>query len=71
IDAATGMVSLRNALRGLAATGAGPAQLLTWLPARFPPVSGRVRKNPAVVAGGGCHLGVPSGVMPSLSPRSP
>ncbi|MEU7784471.1 SpoIIE family protein phosphatase [Amycolatopsis sp. NPDC049159] len=31
IDAATGMVSLRNALRGLAATGAGPAQLLTWL----------------------------------------
>ncbi|MFJ8043931.1 SpoIIE family protein phosphatase [Kitasatospora sp. NPDC096147] len=31
IDAATGMVALRNALRGLAATGAGPAQLLTWL----------------------------------------
>lgn len=31
IDAATGMVILRNALRGLAATGAGPAQLLTWL----------------------------------------
>ncbi|MGW5721249.1 SpoIIE family protein phosphatase [Amycolatopsis sp. NPDC003865] len=31
IDAATGMVSLRNALRGLAATGAGPAQLLAWL----------------------------------------
>jgi serine phosphatase RsbU (regulator of sigma subunit) len=31
IDAATGMVSLRNALRGLAATGAGPSQLLTWL----------------------------------------
>ncbi len=31
IDAATGMVNLRNALRGLAATGAGPAQLLTWL----------------------------------------
>ncbi|WP_253775927.1 SpoIIE family protein phosphatase [Goodfellowiella coeruleoviolacea] len=31
IDAATDMVVLRNALRGLAATGAGPAQLLTWL----------------------------------------
>ncbi|MDP9842409.1 PP2C family protein-serine/threonine phosphatase [Streptosporangium lutulentum] len=31
IEAATGMVILRNALRGLAATGAGPAQLLTWL----------------------------------------
>ncbi len=31
IGAATGMVNLRNALRGLAATGAGPAQLLTWL----------------------------------------
>nr|WP_237405463.1 SpoIIE family protein phosphatase [Streptomyces sp. SN-593] len=31
IDAATGMVALRNALRGLAATGAGPAQILTWL----------------------------------------
>ncbi|MDF2710274.1 MAG: antitermination regulator [Nonomuraea muscovyensis] len=31
IDAATGMVILRNALRGLATTGAGPAQLLTWL----------------------------------------
>ncbi len=31
IEAATGMVGLRNALRGLAATGAGPAQLLTWL----------------------------------------
>ena len=31
IQGATGMVVLRNALRGLAATGAGPAQLLTWL----------------------------------------
>lgn len=31
IQAATGMVVLRNALRGLAATGAGPAQLLSWL----------------------------------------
>lgn len=31
IDAATGMVALRNALRGLATTGAGPAQLLSWL----------------------------------------
>ncbi|GAA3148863.1 SpoIIE family protein phosphatase [Nonomuraea roseoviolacea] len=31
IEAATGMVVLRNALRGLATTGAGPAQLLTWL----------------------------------------
>ncbi|WP_051944127.1 GAF domain-containing SpoIIE family protein phosphatase [Streptacidiphilus rugosus] len=31
IGAATGMVALRNALRGLAATGAGPAQLLSWL----------------------------------------
>ncbi|WP_243725673.1 SpoIIE family protein phosphatase [Actinomadura rubrisoli] len=31
IDAATGMVVLRNALRGLAATGAGPGQLLSWL----------------------------------------
>ncbi|MGW0811546.1 SpoIIE family protein phosphatase [Nonomuraea sp. NPDC002799] len=31
IEGATGMVVLRNALRGLAATGAGPAQLLSWL----------------------------------------
>ncbi|MFF3754716.1 SpoIIE family protein phosphatase [Streptomyces sp. NPDC002018] len=31
IKAATSMVVLRNALRGLAVTGAGPAQLLTWL----------------------------------------
>ena len=31
IKGATGMVVLRNALRGLAATGAGPGQLLTWL----------------------------------------
>jgi serine phosphatase RsbU (regulator of sigma subunit)/PAS domain-containing protein len=31
VGAATGMVVLRNALRGLAATGAGPAQLLAWL----------------------------------------
>ncbi|MFI6584615.1 SpoIIE family protein phosphatase [Embleya sp. NPDC050493] len=31
IDAATSMIVLRNALRGLAITGAGPAQLLAWL----------------------------------------
>lgn len=31
IKAATGMVVLRNALRGLAVTGAGPGQLLSWL----------------------------------------
>ncbi|MGK5499126.1 GAF domain-containing SpoIIE family protein phosphatase [Streptomyces sp. URMC 125] len=31
IEAATGMVVLRNALRGLATTGAGPAQILSWL----------------------------------------
>jgi serine phosphatase RsbU (regulator of sigma subunit) len=31
IKGATGMVALRNALRGLAATGAGPGQLLKWL----------------------------------------
>ncbi|MGW6737445.1 SpoIIE family protein phosphatase [Streptomyces sp. NPDC055013] len=31
IEAATTMVVLRNALRGLAVTGAGPAQLLSWL----------------------------------------
>jgi serine phosphatase RsbU (regulator of sigma subunit) len=31
ITAANGMVLLRNALRGLAITGAGPAQLLSWL----------------------------------------
>lgn len=31
IAAATGMVALRNALRGLAATGAGPGQILSWL----------------------------------------
>ncbi|MFI8962741.1 SpoIIE family protein phosphatase [Streptomyces sp. NPDC053493] len=31
VDAATGMVVLRNALRGLAVTGAGPGQLLSWL----------------------------------------
>ncbi|WP_084265592.1 SpoIIE family protein phosphatase [Actinomadura macra] len=31
IDAATGMVVLRNAMRGLATTGAGPGQLLAWL----------------------------------------
>ncbi|MFF6785166.1 SpoIIE family protein phosphatase [Streptomyces sp. NPDC012510] len=31
IEAATSMVVLRNALRGLAVTGAGPGQLLAWL----------------------------------------
>ncbi|MEV0247762.1 SpoIIE family protein phosphatase [Nocardia sp. NPDC050712] len=31
ITAATGMVVLRNALRGLATTGAGPGQMMTWL----------------------------------------
>lgn len=31
VEAATEMVVLRNALRGLAMTGAGPSQLLTWL----------------------------------------
>ncbi|UBU17430.1 SpoIIE family protein phosphatase [Nonomuraea gerenzanensis] len=31
VEAATGMVILRNALRGLATTGAGPAQLMSWL----------------------------------------
>jgi serine phosphatase RsbU (regulator of sigma subunit) len=31
IDAVTGMVALRNCLRGLAITGAGPARLLGWL----------------------------------------
>jgi serine phosphatase RsbU (regulator of sigma subunit) len=31
IDAVTGMVTLRNCLRGLAITGAGPATLLGWL----------------------------------------
>jgi serine phosphatase RsbU (regulator of sigma subunit) len=31
IDAVTGMVVLRNCLRGLAITGAGPATLLGWL----------------------------------------
>ncbi|WP_211244589.1 GAF domain-containing SpoIIE family protein phosphatase [Actinospica robiniae] len=31
VTAATGMVVLRNALRGLAMTGAGPGQLLSWL----------------------------------------
>jgi PAS domain-containing protein len=31
IAAATGMVVLRNALRGLAITGAGPGRLLSWL----------------------------------------
>jgi PAS domain-containing protein len=31
IGAVTGMVALRNCLRGLAVTGAGPGQLLTWL----------------------------------------
>ncbi|MDF3301242.1 SpoIIE family protein phosphatase [Streptomyces tropicalis] len=31
IHAATSMVVLRNALRGLAVTGAGPGQLLSWL----------------------------------------
>jgi PAS domain-containing protein len=31
IKGATGMVVLRNALRGLAATGAGPSQMLAWL----------------------------------------
>ncbi|MEU5878827.1 SpoIIE family protein phosphatase [Spirillospora sp. NPDC047279] len=31
IQAATDMVVLRNALRGLATTGTGPAQLLAWL----------------------------------------
>ncbi|MET7683178.1 SpoIIE family protein phosphatase [Streptomyces sp. NPDC005423] len=31
IEAATSMVVLRNALRGLAVTGAGPGQLMAWL----------------------------------------
>ncbi|MFD8480408.1 SpoIIE family protein phosphatase [Kitasatospora sp. NPDC059673] len=31
VEAATGMVALRNALRGLAHTGAGPGRLLGWL----------------------------------------
>jgi len=31
LDAVTGMVALRNYLRGLAVTGAGPAALLGWL----------------------------------------
>ena len=31
IDAVTGMIAARNALRGLAATGAGPADLLRYL----------------------------------------
>jgi serine phosphatase RsbU (regulator of sigma subunit) len=31
IDAVTGMVALRNCLRGLAITGSGPAMLLSWL----------------------------------------
>lgn len=31
LDAVTGMVALRNCLRGLAITGAGPASLLNWL----------------------------------------
>ncbi len=31
IDAVTGMVALRNGLRALAVTGAGPAALLSWL----------------------------------------
>ena len=31
IDVVTGMITMRNALRGLAVTGASPAQLLTWL----------------------------------------
>lgn len=31
IVAATGMIALRNALRGLAVTGAGPGRLLEWL----------------------------------------
>jgi serine phosphatase RsbU (regulator of sigma subunit) len=31
IDAVTGMVAMRNCLRGLAITGAGPATLLDWL----------------------------------------
>ncbi len=31
LDAVTGMVAMRNALRGLAITGEGPASLLRWL----------------------------------------
>ncbi|MEU6865603.1 SpoIIE family protein phosphatase [Streptomyces sp. NPDC046876] len=31
VEAATAMVALRNTLRGLAFTGAGPAQLMAWL----------------------------------------
>ncbi|MEV8535773.1 SpoIIE family protein phosphatase [Streptomyces sp. NPDC051211] len=31
LDAATSMVALRNALRGLAVTGAGPGRLMAWL----------------------------------------
>lgn len=42
IDAATSMVVLRNALRGLAVTGAGPAQLLGWLNAVTHSLPGQV-----------------------------
>ena len=31
LDAVTGMVTMRNSLRGLSVTGAGPATLLSWL----------------------------------------
>ena len=31
LDAVTGIVALRNGLRGLSVTGAGPATLLGWL----------------------------------------
>ncbi len=31
LDAVTGMVAMRNGLRGLSITGAGPATLLGWL----------------------------------------
>jgi serine phosphatase RsbU (regulator of sigma subunit)/PAS domain-containing protein len=31
LDAVTGMVTMRNGLRGLSVTGAGPATLLSWL----------------------------------------
>jgi serine phosphatase RsbU (regulator of sigma subunit) len=42
IDAATEMVALRNALRGLAATGASPSQMLNWLSTVAHHMSGNV-----------------------------
>ncbi|GAB2621392.1 SpoIIE family protein phosphatase [Streptomyces capparidis] len=56
IDAATGMVVLRNALRGLAVTGEGPGRLLEWLNRVSAPGAARTGTAPSTTATAVCGL---------------